>query len=116
MERGFSSYPALPLDFMPRPPAPGRRVVRMLDEATTPIYALDVRRQIVFANQALGQWLGINADQLLGKRCDYTSNGDDPLDAVCAALCPPPEAFAGQISDGAVSRLATDRLSFERRG
>src|SRR5205823_1087725 len=26
------------------------------------------------------------------------------------------EAFAGQVSDGAVSRLATEQLSFERRG
>src|SRR5262249_5074218 len=39
---------------------------------------------------------------------------DDPLQAACAALCPPPEAFAGQITDGFASRLAGVQ-PFERR-
>src|SRR5258705_2086339 len=100
---------------MPRPPAPGRFVVRMLDEATAPVFALDGKRQIVFANRALGEWLAIDAEQLLGQRCDYATGGDDPLAAACAALCPPPEAFAGQVIDGSVSRLATGQHAFERR-
>src|SRR4051812_37880638 len=101
---------------MPRPPAPGRLVVRMLEEAATPIFALDFERQIVFANHALGQWLGIDAEQLVGRTCSYAATGEDALAATCAALCPPPEAFMGEAANGAVSRLATGDLPFERRG
>src|SRR5439155_3812928 len=78
--------------------------------------ALDARRQIVFANRALAQWLAIDAEELLGRRCDYhAAAGDDPHQAACAALCPPPEAFTGQITDGFVSRLAAGAQPFDRR-
>src|SRR5207253_2897459 len=61
-------------------------------------------------------WLAIDGEQLLDQRCDYhAAAGDDPRQAACAALCPPPEAFTGQISDGCISRLATGALPFERR-
>src|SRR5207248_11488040 len=101
---------------MPRPPAPARLLLRTLEEASAPIFALDAQRQTIFANRALAQWLAIDAEQLLGRRCDYhAAAGDDPLSAACAALCPPPEAFNGQATDGFVSRLASGSLPFERR-
>jgi transcriptional regulator with PAS, ATPase and Fis domain len=101
---------------MPRPPAPARLLLRTLEEATVPLFALDGRRQIVFVNRALANWLGIDAQQLLNRRCDYHATaGDDPLQAACAALCPPPEAFTGQITDGFASRLAAADRPFERR-
>jgi transcriptional regulator with PAS, ATPase and Fis domain len=89
--------------------------MRMLQEAGVPVFALDAQRKIVFANAALGQWLGIDAEQLVGRRCDYTSGSEDPLAATCAALCPPPEALADQIVDGSISRLVNGQLPFERR-
>src|SRR5689334_22577376 len=106
---------------MPRPPAPARLLLRTLEEAASPIFALNASRQIVFANRALADWLAIDAEGLLGRRCDYhAAAADGPLQAACAALCPPPEAFSGQITDGFVSRLAgsqpaTGSLPFERR-
>ena len=101
---------------MPRPPAPGRLVLRSLEEAAIPVFALDASRQIVFANRALGEWIGIDPQGLVGRRCDYHAPADDDLlQAVCAALCPPPEAFAGQIADGFMSRPATAQQPFERR-
>ncbi len=106
---------------MPRPPAPARLLLRTLEDARSPIFALDARRQIIFANRALADWLTIDADQFLGRRCDYrAAASDDPLEAVCAALCPPPEAFTGQVTDGFVSRLASSDPAagdrpFERR-
>lgn len=101
---------------MPRPSAPGRLVARLLDEAAEPVYALDAKRQIALANRALGAWLGVEPDELIGRRCDYdAASGNDALAAACAALCPPPEAFAGSVTDGAVSRLAGGELPFERR-
>src|SRR4029078_8442286 len=69
-----------------------------------------------FVNRALANWLGIDAQQLLNRRCDYHATaGDDPLQAACAALCPPPQAFTGQITDGFASRLAAADRPFERR-
>src|SRR5262245_46775331 len=101
---------------MPRPPAPIRLLLRTLEEAQSPIFALDATRQIIFANRALAEWLAIDAQQLLGRRCDYhAAANEDPLQAACAALCPPPEAFTGQITDGFASRLATADRPFERR-
>jgi transcriptional regulator with PAS, ATPase and Fis domain len=101
---------------MPRSPAPGRLVVRMLAEAAVPIFAIDAQRQIVFANSALGQWLGIDAQQLVGQTCLYhAAGGDDPLAAAAAGLCPPPEAFTGNAIDGSISRMAGPQHSFERR-
>jgi transcriptional regulator of acetoin/glycerol metabolism len=91
-------------------------MARLLDEASAPVFALDARRQIIFANDALGQWLGIEAELLIGKQCDYrAAGGDNALAAACAALCPPPEAFTGQATDGSVSRLATADRRFDRR-
>jgi transcriptional regulator of acetoin/glycerol metabolism len=87
----------------------------MLERASTPILALDARQVIVFANPALQEWLGLTAEQLLGRRCDYRAATDDPIAAACAALCPPPEAFTGQVTAGAVSRLAGPDRPFERR-
>jgi transcriptional regulator of acetoin/glycerol metabolism len=100
---------------MPRSPSPGRTLLRSLEDSATPLAVLTAARQFVFANSALGQWLGIDAEQLLGRRSDYRAGGDDPLAAAAAALCPPPEAFAGHADRGFVSRLASGNLPFERR-
>src|SRR5690242_16148172 len=100
---------------MPRPPSPARQLVRLLESAAAPLYALDGRRQIIFANNAVSQWLGIHAEKLIGRRCDFHSGGDDPIAAACAGLCPPPEAFSGEVSDGFVSRLASGDQPFDRR-
>jgi len=100
---------------MPRPPTPSRLLMRLMEAAATPLAALNAARQFVFANAALGNWLGVDAEQLRGRRCDYRAGGDDPLAAVAAALCPPPEAFAGQVEHGFVSRLVTGDQPFERR-
>jgi DNA-binding NtrC family response regulator len=100
---------------MPRPLSPGRTLLRSLEQSETPLVAINGARQIIFANKALGEWLGIDAEQLLGRRCDYRAGGDDLFAAAAAALCPPPEAFAGLAERGLVSRLAAGDRAFERR-
>lgn len=75
--------------------SPAGALNRLLQEATCPIYVLDEARQIVFANAALAQWLGVDESHLLGARCDYHSAaGESAEQALAATLCPPPEAFA----------------------
>lgn len=103
---------------MPRSLSPGRTLLRSLESSARPLVALNASRQVVFVNDALGQWLGMDAEKLLGRRCDYRAGGndrgDDALGAAAAALCPPPEAFTGAADHGFVSRLANGDLPFER--
>jgi len=70
---------------------------RMLAECPVPVYAVDHRRRIVYCNRACTEWLGVEASDLVGRRCEYHSEGvDGGLRDLGAELCPPPELFAGQ--------------------
>ncbi|HEY2410732.1 MAG TPA: sigma 54-interacting transcriptional regulator [Pirellulaceae bacterium] len=100
---------------MPRPPAPSRLLGRLLDETSLPLYAIDDQRRVLFANSACCEWLGISADDLIGRQCNYAAGGDEPLAPLCGALCPPPEAFAGELDHGEICRAAFGDRPFERR-
>ena len=78
--------------------------MRLLEEAALPLYALDDQRRVVFANAALGEWLGQEADSLVGLRRDYHAGGGEKASSeVGAALCPPPEAFSGECEAGQIA-------------
>ena len=89
---------------MPRKPSLARSLVRWLDAATVPIYLLDAQRRIVYGNAAFSRWVNRPAEDLAGVRCDYhTSIGVSGSIELAAALCPPPEALAGQLPAGTVA-------------
>src|SRR5687768_14985347 len=97
-------------------PSPGRSLLKLLDQSALPVYALDARRRIVYANEALGRWLGGEAASLAGIRCDYhAAIAEAASSEIGAALCPPPEAFEGTRRDGQIARPAGDRLPPEQR-
>lgn len=77
-----------------------------LDESGRPIYLLDAERLIRYSNAACCAWLGVEADALIGSRCDYhtdLSKDHDAAPAVSTAgLCPPRDAFDGMTSRGRV--------------
>lgn len=100
---------------MPRPPAPSRLLARLLAETSLPLYAIDDQRRILFANSACCDWLGISADNLVGRQCNFAAGGDDPVAAICGAICPPPEAFAGELVQGEVCRPASSDQALDRR-
>jgi transcriptional regulator of acetoin/glycerol metabolism len=101
---------------MARPPSPVRSLVRLLEEAAMPLYALDDQRRVIFANAELGAWLGLEADSLVGLRCDYHAGGGEKASSdLGAALCPPPEAFTGECQDGEISRPAGENRPHECR-
>lgn len=80
-----------------------RALLRLLDGSATPMYVLDGRRTLIFCNAALTQWLGVEAEQLLGVRCDYHEGGEaEPIKRLAARLCPPPEVFQGESRSAAV--------------
>jgi DNA-binding NtrC family response regulator len=69
---------------------------RLLTASETPVYVIDDRRRIIYCNAACGAMLGLEPDQLVGRRCDYgVPDGADALAATIASLCPPPDVFAG---------------------
>lgn len=100
---------------MPRPPAPSRLLARLLDETSLPLYAIDDQRRIVFANTACCQWLGASMDELVGHQCAYAADGADSNAAICNALCPPREAFTGNLTKGEICRSLANGEPFERR-
>lgn len=88
---------------MTRPRTLGSLLLHWLGAAAAPLYVVDERRTIVYANAALGTWLGVDVEALRGVRCDYHAppTADPPdLTALAAALCPPPTALAGQRQTG----------------
>src|SRR5689334_15989780 len=78
-------------------------LAKLLQESPAGIYVLDEAREIVFANETLLHWLGVEESQLVGKRCDYRALVPDPA-ALAADLCPPPEAFSGERVQFVISR------------
>jgi transcriptional regulator with PAS, ATPase and Fis domain len=100
---------------MPRPLAPSRKLVRFLEESATPIAAIDAERKVVFVSRKLAEWLGVEAEQLVGVRCAYQAAADDGMAAIAAGLCPPPEAFEGKVDSGCISRPASGDRPFEER-
>ena len=87
----------------------------MFEESLAPLYALDAQRRIVFASRSAGAWVGVEAEKLVGLRCDYHTGGDGPLTSAASALCPPPEAFLGQLDAGTIGPLAQAGQASEPR-
>src|SRR5205809_1139094 len=88
---------------------------RLLQAATQPIYVLDDSRQIVFGNAALLDWLGVDASQLIGQRCDYQALPIGEVQSAAAALCPPPEVFSSPRATFVVSIAGSDGKPISRR-
>jgi len=84
----------------------------LFDDSPDPLYVVDDRRAIIFANRALAEWMGVAVEQLVGKRVEYhsRSGGDDETSApgMLAGLCPPPECFTGRELVGHVSSMSRD--------
>ena len=67
---------------------------QLLNEAHRPVYVLDGKGHIVFANSALCGWLGTTAEQLESLQCIWTTDrlSDENLNRV-RGLAAPPETF-----------------------
>ena len=102
---------------MARPRSPKTVVASLFDGAASPIYLLDEKRTIVYANESLANWLGRSRDDVIGLRCDYhASVALTDKDSQVAGLTPPQnltgESFTAEVAaaqpDGTLEiRLAT---------
>lgn len=80
---------------MPPSRASSNELGKLLGAAAEPLYLVAASRRIVFVNDACSQWLGTEAAELVGQECRYTATDLAGPAAVAAAICPPPDAFAG---------------------
>lgn len=60
---------------------------------TTPVYAVDHRRRIVFFNAGCEALTGMTADEVVGLTCEYRTDGESDVERLVNTLCPPPAAF-----------------------
>lgn len=91
---------------MAREQAIANQLAKLLGASHQPVYAVNDRRRIVFCNAACADWLGVAVEELVGQRCDYDSaDSGDRLADLAAKLCPPPEAFLGQLSTPRIQLL-----------
>lgn len=88
---------------MPISRAIAMELARLFDAVVVPIYVVDGERRIVFQNRACAAWTGLADQDFVGVLCEYHSSPDLAFAAaIGAALCPAPEAFAGQHCSGRV--------------
>lgn len=81
---------------MAAPRSPLAELGRLLSSLTGPVYVIDARRRIIFANDALTAWTGVAVEQLVGRVCYFCADTELPSrDALAAALCPPPAVLDG---------------------
>jgi DNA-binding NtrC family response regulator len=96
-------------------------VTHLLDASSRPIYAVDVRRQVVYCNAALAAWLGLEPARIVGRSVEYHSEpvADGGARRGPAApltdLCPPPQALAGTPTEGTVGCVGRGGRLVHRR-
>lgn len=101
---------------MPRKPSPARTLTRLLDAAATPVYVLDDERRLVWGNAAFAAWTGRGAEEMAGLKFSYTSSGQlSGAAELASALCPPPEAFSGDLTAGIVAAPTQDGAATPRQ-
>jgi hypothetical protein len=75
---------------------------RLIDRAATPFWVVGPDGRLVFLSAAVGDWLTIEPESLVGRLCVAgTSISEDPLDYLAASLAAP----SGFLSSGTASLL-----------
>jgi len=100
---------------MARPRTPITKLRNLLEAAEQPIYFLDAERTLLFCNRACCRWTGVAADQLQGRRVEYSAGSGAGAPGVAAGLCPPPRAFAGEACSGTVTCMSKTQKLLHRR-
>ena len=90
-------------------------LVRLLELTSQPLYVLDDALVIIYLNEACRNWLGADAEKLLGRTCVYASGSElTGLDATAAGLCPPPAVLEGREASADVALALAGETRFRR--
>ena len=77
---------------------------RLLSDSPSPVYVLNDKREIVYANKSFFQWTGSDEETLIGVRCDYHSSPEvGAAREIAARLCPPAEVFRGEAKSAEIA-------------
>ncbi|MCO8123614.1 hypothetical protein NHH03_17850 [Stieleria sp. TO1_6] len=64
---------------------------RLIDKSNAPFWVIDPDGRLLFLSAAVGDWLKLEPESLVGRLCVAgASISDDPLDYMAASLAPPP--------------------------
>ncbi|MGA2259320.1 MAG: helix-turn-helix domain-containing protein [Thermoguttaceae bacterium] len=84
--------------------------VKLLESASQPLYVLDDALTIIYLNEACRNWLGDDSEELLGRKCFYSSGNElTGLDTTAAGLCPPPAVLEGREASADVVNFSAQR-------
>ncbi len=114
------SRPILAARLEPTSP-PTTSVTTLLDASSRPTYAVDARRQVVYCNAALANWLGMEPERIVGRSVEYhsepaaTGSTKPGSAAALTDLCPPPQALAGTFTKGTVGCVGRSGRLVHRR-
>jgi DNA-binding NtrC family response regulator len=82
---------------MPTSSRTRRGLQRWLSATATPVFLLDARRVVLFFNHGCEQLTGFTAADVIGRRCEYTTEAEpERAESITGRLCPPLEVFEGQ--------------------
>ena len=86
--------------------SPRAAFFHLFDDSTTPVYALDADRRLIYCNSALANWLGANPEDLIGSIHNYdgTDGGQSRKSDNCLGV--PPTVFEGRTEIGTVARFS----------
>ena len=86
---------------------------RLLDRCESPFWVIGPDDRLVFLSAAVGQWLSIDPELLIGRKClAGASITDDPLDFLAASLAAPP----GFLKQGTASLVVQPAMPDSRSG
>ena len=78
-------------------------LVHLFDASQTPIYFFNGRGEFTYGNRAFWSWCELGSDSLLGLASRFgPADVDEPAQHWLSYLCPPPEAFSGNVVQGKV--------------
>ena len=77
---------------MPRRTRARKRLETWLGHVSTPVFLLGADRVVAWVNDECCRLTGWPVEQLVGQRCDYTSDADpSSVESCTACFCPPPD-------------------------
>jgi transcriptional regulator with PAS, ATPase and Fis domain len=84
-------------------------LARLLDNSSTPIYAVEEQGRLAFLNTATADWAGLSTQDLRGQVCRYHSGTELPApEAAACRLCPPPVAMTGVETSAEIALPSAD--------
>jgi DNA-binding NtrC family response regulator len=89
---------------MAAPRRPANELFRFLEGTAQPLCLMNEDRQVVFVNAACATWLGVSADELMGRVARFKSGDAGQIAAAVDTLCPPPQVFNGERASALLTR------------